>query len=135
MGDIFKFKARGHANIVADHPTTLEITKDSHLSPRGDCIVGVSADFDTKALQEFLSGAKSLCFTLRCQGFKECIRATSNQAFKADKEIVIRRGPFISDRTIATGADRACFDLSREFVEIIKNPDAVIEVIIEKDVR
>lgn len=133
MGDIFRFKASGHANIIAAHPTTLEVTKDSYLSPRGDCIVGVSADFDPAALQEFLSGSRSLCFTLRCQGFEESIRATANPSFKADKEIVIRRGPFISDRTIATGADRACFDLSRGFVEIIKNPDSVIEAIIEKE--
>jgi len=133
MGDIFRFKARGHVNIIAAHPTTLEVTKDPNLSPRGDCIVGVSADFDPAALQEFLIGSGSLVFTLRCQGFEESIRATSNPLFKADKEIVIRRGPFISDRTIATGADRACFDLSRGFVEIIKNPDSVIEVIIEKE--
>lgn len=133
MVERFLFNARGHVNILAVHPTTIEVTKDDQLTPRGDCIVGVSADFDPKSLQEFILGARSLCFTLRCQGSEEVIHAKANPSFKADREIVVRHGPFISNRTIATDADRACFDLSRDFVEIIKNPDSVIEVIIEKE--
>jgi len=133
MEGIFTFHARGHKNIIAAHLTTIELTKDEHLSVRGDCIVGVSADFDPVRLQAFLAGAKGLVFTLRCAGRSETIKATGNPSFKADKELVIRRGPFASDRTIATGADRACFDLDRHFVEMIKNPDAVIEVTIKRE--
>ena len=34
----------GHKNIQATHKTTLEFTKDMHLSKKGDCIVAVAAD-------------------------------------------------------------------------------------------
>ena len=36
--------ARGHPNIRATHKTTLEVTKEKELSPRGDCIIGICAD-------------------------------------------------------------------------------------------
>jgi hypothetical protein len=34
----------GHPNIRSLHAKTIEITKDEHLTPRGDCIVGVKAN-------------------------------------------------------------------------------------------
>jgi len=37
-------RCRGHPCVTALHPTTLEITRDTGLTPRGDCIVGVAAD-------------------------------------------------------------------------------------------
>lgn len=128
----FVFRAKGHPNISGVHPSTMEFTQHRHLTPAGDCIIGVSADFDPAALQRFLEGAKGLIFTLRCGSSSETIRADHNPSFKAREEIVIRRGPFTSERTIATGADRACIDLDRHFIEMIKNPDAAIEVEIEK---
>ncbi|HIG98004.1 TPA: DUF371 domain-containing protein, partial [Candidatus Woesearchaeota archaeon] len=39
------FTAHGHPNILATHRTTLEITKDSELTTRGNCVVAVAADF------------------------------------------------------------------------------------------
>ena len=34
----------GHPNIRSLHAKTIEITKDAHLTPRGDCIIGVKAN-------------------------------------------------------------------------------------------
>ena len=34
----------GHPNIRSLHAKTIEITKDEHLTPRGDCIIGVKAN-------------------------------------------------------------------------------------------
>ncbi len=34
----------GHENIRSNHKKTIEITKESHLTSRGDCIVGVNAN-------------------------------------------------------------------------------------------
>jgi len=33
----------GHENIRSNHKKTIEITKELHLTPRGDCIIGVNA--------------------------------------------------------------------------------------------
>ena len=39
----FKIPFTGHKNIRALHKKTIEITKDSDLTPSGDCIIGVNA--------------------------------------------------------------------------------------------
>ena len=55
----YKFHAYGHPNILATHKTTLEFTKDSELSLKGDCIVGVKADFDLNEIKKFVKNLKS----------------------------------------------------------------------------
>ena len=37
------FTARSHVNIRSSHKTTVMVTTDNHLTPRGDCVVAVSA--------------------------------------------------------------------------------------------
>ena len=39
----FEIQFSGHENIRSNHQKTIEITKESHLTPSGDCIVGVNA--------------------------------------------------------------------------------------------
>lgn len=128
MTQSFFFNCRGHPAITAVHPTTLEVTKDLTISIRGDCIVGVKADFKPRELQMFLEGAKGLKIILSYNGKSEVIRSVYNPLFRAYREIVIRRSSFASDRTLAIGTDRACIDLSRDFVEMIKNPKVTITV-------
>ena len=52
-----KFSARGHENIRGVHKTTFEFTKEKELTLKGDCIIGVNADFDFNlAMNPFQSG-------------------------------------------------------------------------------
>ena len=44
----------GHENIRSNHKNTIEITKESHLTTRGDCIIGVSANSSCADLPEEL---------------------------------------------------------------------------------
>ena len=44
----------GHENIRSNHKKTIEITKESHLTPRGDCIIGVGANSSCADLPEEL---------------------------------------------------------------------------------
>ena len=55
----YKFHAYGHKNILGTHKATLEFTKDEEVSLKGDCIVGVNADFELKDLKEFIKGRES----------------------------------------------------------------------------
>jgi len=50
----FQIKFSGHKNIRSLHPKTIEITKDSHLTSRGDCIVGVNATCGCKDIPSIL---------------------------------------------------------------------------------
>jgi hypothetical protein len=40
--DEIKFK--GHPNVLATHPRTIEITKDNYLTKEGNCIIGINAN-------------------------------------------------------------------------------------------
>lgn len=48
------FTCYGHENITCKHKTTLEFAKDNDLSLKGDCIVGVKADFSLVQLKKFI---------------------------------------------------------------------------------
>ncbi len=39
----FEIGFSGHENIRSNHQKTIEITKESHLTPQGNCIVGINA--------------------------------------------------------------------------------------------
>jgi hypothetical protein len=38
-----KIEAWGHPNVSANNRTTFEVTKEDHLTRRGDCIIAINA--------------------------------------------------------------------------------------------
>jgi len=119
-----KIVAEGHENIKATHSTTLEITKEGYLTPRGTCIIGIRAD---KAASDLSSKTKQL---LRTSGYKvylliivkgriDIAEARSDpRLILADRNsIVIRKSDYIDDRTVAVNADKAARDIDRTIVK------------------
>ena len=129
-----RFSACGHSNITATHSTTLEFTKDSDVTERGDCITGIKADFDPKDIKVFSASIlkNRLKIIIRCKNIKEEITAELNLTFSDEKEMVIRKSDFVDERTFAINADKAAVDLSRDFVKMLQNPDSKIEVTVEE---
>ena len=127
----YTFTAHGHQNILATHKTTLEITKDSELTKSGDCIVAVRADFSLQQLQRIIGscgdGGK-ISLLIECAGIKEEIIAVVNRDFSSESEIVLRKGSFISERTIGIQADRAACDIGRKLVGKLKSPTSIVSV-------
>jgi hypothetical protein len=119
-----KINARGHKNVLAKHKTTLEITKDNHLTLQGDCIVAVSADRGPKDFsKEFLEALKKndarLEIRMQCEGIEEKVVAYGHPqlSFTNTHEMVVRKSNFICGRTLAIKADKSSNELSREFVK------------------
>ena len=129
MSSNFLFHAFGHSFITAKHPTTIEFTKESSVTPRGDCIVGVRADFDALKLRKFLTADK-LLIEICAQGICDKFTAIPHKTFCDEKELVIRTTDFVSDRTFATKSEKAANDLSRKLVSYCKNPQEKISVTI-----
>ena len=127
--------AYGHENIKATHPSTLMFTKDKSLSKTGDCIVAVAAD---KAVADLSQEVKEklkkpeakLTISIEADGLTQQINASgSPKLVLADlTDMVIRKGDYISDRTLAVDADKSSNDLPREFIEKLKNPEQQIEI-------
>ena len=129
----YKFFAYGHPNILATHKTTLEFTKDKEVSLKGDCIVGVNADFELSKLKNFIKKSKinNITITIKSNNIKETINAQINPSFNSSKEFVIRKTNFVSERTFAINADKAAFDLNRGLIRFLKGKENKIKVVIE----
>ncbi len=133
----FVIRAKGHPNVRATHRTTFEITKESKLTPKGDCIVGVEAEIGISEIPQEIKGClslpKSVTLTLELPeyGLKEVVRARGDRrlTFTHESDIVVRKSNFVCGRTLAVMADKAACDFSREFVDLLKDRAELLFVI------
>jgi len=119
----------GHENVLSTHRSTLEFTKDMHLSKKGDCILIVAIDKGLNELsEEFKKALKEkdtkLIIRIEVDDITEEINAQGNPQLSLNdpNEIVIRKSEHISQRTLAVQSNKAAKDISREIVEKLKNP-------------
>ena len=125
----------GHENIRGTHKTTLEFTKDTHLSKEGDCIVAVAADKSLADLnpafkEELRKPNAQITILIEAGGITEQVHASGSPRLilTHPTELVVRRSDYISDRTLAIHADKAARDLSRELVEKLRNPRQKVKI-------
>jgi len=125
----FEIGFSGHENIRSNHQKTIEITKESHLTPQGNCIVGVNATSSCADLpQELKDKLKNrntkITFSIRVgehefvlegQGHPDLILTHS-------EDIVIRKSNFICPRTLAVKCDKASDLLPQEMVSLLRDP-------------
>lgn len=130
-----KIEAYGHENVRSSHRATFEITKEKRLTKRGDCIIAVGATKGAKDLNlEFREAAKrettEITIAVEASGVKESVKAmgSSRLSFTHSTDLVVRKSDYVCDRTVATRADKAARDLSRELVEKLKNPSQKVTI-------
>lgn len=118
---MIKFNIQPHENILATHRNTLEFTKDKHLTRRGNCILGVGANFGKIRLQG------KFRVTIKCRDIADSLIAEANPDFNSEYEIVIRKTRFNSSRTLGINSNKSAMDINRELVKCLrKNPGIVI---------
>ena len=135
MKIVEEFAARGHPNITATHPTTLEITKGFSLTKMGDCIVAVEA---TRGLIDLSQDLRKACMNdrsrilveLNVSGMVERIagRGSHLLTLADEKDFVIRKSTYISNRTLMINADKAASDLRRQFVQRLTSASTDIHI-------
>ncbi|HLD88730.1 MAG TPA: DUF371 domain-containing protein [Candidatus Nanoarchaeia archaeon] len=126
----YVFYAYGHENMLATHEKTIEFTKDDFLTKKGDCIIGIRADFNPEKIKKFLK-FKKLKITLSSGREKDEFFFEANPSFNSIHELVMRKTRFISDRTFGIGADRSAAELSRKLFDKLKSPERKIKAVIE----
>ncbi len=132
-----ELEAYGHPNIRATHRSTLEITKDKSLTPRGDCILGVSATKSASELSEELKDSLRrghlLVVILLVPGTELfdyfTAKGSPSLLFTDSRSLVIRKSDYIDGRTIAIHSSKAAKDIRRDLVEELKNTSARLRVI------
>jgi uncharacterized protein len=127
---LIRFFIFGHKNILATHKNTIEFTKDEEVSSKGDCILGVRADFNRSSIREILK-FDIIKVTIKIDDTEDSLEAQVNKDFDDDHEIVIRIGEFASKRTLGIRASKAARNIDRKIVNLLKTDDAKAEVIIE----
>lgn len=127
------FRAFGHENIVGTHKTTLELTTEDHLTPQGDCIVGVRCnqtlqelDAELKALAQ--SRDTKIILRLSAEGFEEKIvgRGSPGLTYSDSVSMVARKSQYECGRTVMIDADKSASDLSRIFTSKLQNSEIIL---------
>ncbi|MBS3121312.1 DUF371 domain-containing protein [Candidatus Woesearchaeota archaeon] len=128
------FKAKGHENLLGTHRNTLEFTKDTNLTKRGDCIIGVDSDFSLEELKKLKGKIKIDISVSDIHGklISDELTAEINEEFNDPHELVVRKTEFKDKRTFAINASKAAKDIKRELIEKLKDPQTIIKIQIEK---
>ncbi len=129
-----RFNAYGHQNIMGEHKTTVELTSEDYLSPRGTCIIGVRTDLTLNELDaEFkrlaLLGTTTIVLKMSVDGLVEEVTGTGGPGLMYSDPIsmVARTSSYECGRTLMINADKAASDLSRTFVGKLKDTSVVID--------
>jgi hypothetical protein len=127
--------ASGHKNIQATHKTTLEITKETELSKKGDCIIAVSAnksirDLSSEFKQNLRKENAKITMLIEAGDIVEVVNAlgSSQLILTHPTDMVVRKSNYICSRTLAVQADKAACDLSRDLVKRLTNPKQKVKV-------
>jgi len=123
----FFFEAWGHENVKATHKTTLEVTREEYLTPRGDCIVGVRAEVGAAGLPGWLREAardprSTIVVVLCAEGVCDAVAGRGDPRLTLDDEdrIVVRRSDYVDGKTLMVGASKAARHLRRDLVEKLR---------------
>jgi len=109
---------RGHPLVLGTHPTTFEVTREVHLTKKGNCIIGISADKGCDRLSaEFkrvLTHDDAVLITrLSCDGKTAEVESRGSSQFTLDHptDMVWRRSSFVCGRTIGIMSDHVAATL------------------------
>ena len=128
----------GHSNILSLHEKTIEITKDSHLTINGDCIIGVNAnlaciDLPEKFKKKVQNSNSEILFTIKVGPHSFTIHGKGSEklTLKHKNDIVLRKSAFVCSRTLAINCDMASDDIPREIIKELQSQNTAGIMIIE----
>lgn len=114
---------RGHHHIRGLHPSTFEVTAETTLTPKGDCIVGIGAEKGAVALhpvfRQTLKREGAILFTKLSYGTSTIVvksRGSPHLLLTHPTDIVWRKGGYIDNRTIGLWSDYVAATLPRALI-------------------
>ena len=127
--------AYGHPNVLGTHWTTLEITTENFLTLRGYCIIGINASKACADLSEKLKTAiqkkgASIEIELIAGPFRDTFSGKGHSKLELSNpiSIVFRLSPFLSDRTALINCTKASFEVDRELIQYMRDPEHILRV-------
>lgn len=121
----------GHGNVLSTHKKTIEITRERHLTMRGDCIVGVGAQCGCAGLPEGLKAGlrrrdSRVRLLIRAGGMEFEVNGRGHEGLTLEHpdDIVARKSGFVCPRTLAVMCDKASDDMPRGMVRALQDPSS-----------
>ncbi|MCK5625331.1 DUF371 domain-containing protein [Candidatus Bathyarchaeota archaeon] len=134
-------EAWGHRNILAENKATFEITKEIHLSKKGDCIAAIRASKGACDLsEEFKSLARRenarITVIFQVDNNREVAigRGSPQLTFKHPTDLVARKSSYICGRTLMIKTNKTAADLSRHLIENLKKENQKMKVTLIVDI-
>jgi hypothetical protein len=134
------FHAWGHHNVRATHKTTLEITREEYLTPRGDCIIAVKSekavsDLSPEVKRAIRCNDAKVTLVLRLLDVEEAIsgRGSEKLLLASPLSIICRKSDYVCPKTLMIRCDKAAIDISREIVECLRK-GLRLQVLLEVEV-
>jgi hypothetical protein len=127
MNALDVISAFGHPLIKCTHDTTIELTKNSFLTEKGNCILGINASkacFDlNNTLKEKIKLGNVIKVTVKVDELIETFIGYGNRklTLNSRKDIVFRRSNYTCDRTILISCTKSSHDLNRKLIEKLNN--------------
>ncbi|HEY9399578.1 MAG TPA: DUF371 domain-containing protein [Nitrososphaeraceae archaeon] len=122
---------QGHKNILSLHSRTIEITKDSDLTKKGDCIVGVSAnkacdDLNISLKQKLRTTGTvvKIGFIVEPFEFKLAGFGNDNLEITHKHDVVLRKSNYVDSRTLSISCDKSAIDIPRYLINSLTNSEA-----------
>lgn len=131
--------AYGHKNILCTHNTTLELTKDTFLTKRGNCILGVNASkacIDLNPdLKKLIKSGHKIKVIIKTKDKLDSFIGYGNKRLTLShkKNIVFRKSNFICDRTVLINCSKSSRELNRDLINELKDSGEKISIIFEID--
>jgi hypothetical protein len=131
---------RGHPNVQSLHAKTVEITRDEHLTLRGDCIIGVRAskgcaDLDEPLKRRLRANVSLVKIEIMVGGetFTIAGRGDERLSLLNQHDIVIRKTNFACPRTVSVRCDKASSDVPRKMVKLLQdsNEKGIFRITVE----
>ncbi len=131
----FLLTAKGHTKVLATHPSTFEVTMESQLTPRGDCIIGICASHAANQVNELIGDTlrqttSQIITYLSVDNITEQIQGWGSPLLTLDSltSLVWRTSEYIDGRTISIRCNKAARDLNRNLIQSLQNPTAVLHI-------
>ena len=135
MRIVEEIRAFGNPNIRATHRTTLEITTENQLTEKGDCIVAVKAskgafNLNPKFKQIASRDDAIISMIMEASHKREVVRGcgSAKLTLRHPHDLVVRKSSYVCDRTLCIHSDKGAYDLTREFVVTLQDPNQMIVI-------
>ncbi len=140
MPIIETFRARSHPNVRSSHRTTVMVTKEAVLTPRGNCVMAVGAekgfrDLDTRLKEAMRRSDARIRLVLEVDGLEFEVTGEGNPGLTLSHptDMVARKSHYICDRTLMIRADKAACDADKDLIDLLKDENRGINVTISVD--